>query len=336
MSSVMTKRLAAAKKKQEEPKQSAPQQGAGVEQLYQQALLLKDSQGMSGGDLVVNARARQQLFARAGYDFLDARELTPNPSNSYAVEEGSIEALADLILESGNTTPIVVREVGVSDLYPHGLEIIDGERRWRAHLLLGERLGEHWYMIPARLFSAGSLSDEDALFILHAENVGQRAMAPSERARGVAAVTLRVLARRREDPGIAKGRLTREIVAEQLGISDRSADIEYRIGSGLCDEGLRAYDEGLITKRGAASLAGLPPAEQAAMLAMLKAGEIDKADLEESLKSPTKGKATSRKRDPNKDLRQAAASLRRALEGGQDLDQDLVAEIRDLLERCSL
>ena len=286
----------------------------------------KGEESLSAGELVVQKNQRKALIAKAGFDYVDVRDLTPNKKNSYKIDQGSIESLASLILESKNTTPLIVRDV------EGGREIVDGERRYRAHLLLGERYGEHWYMAPARVFPIGTLSDEDALFMLHAENVGQRAMTPSERARGVAIVTERILARRESDPTYAKGKKTKEIIAEQFGVSERTAVIEANIGRHLTQEGMTIYDEGKVTKQGAEAISRLPEDEQRDLVEKIKSGEIAKSEVQ----SVAQGREITSSRIPrhvDEDLKEARRALKRALKKGEKPDRVIIAELWNLLEK---
>ena len=51
-----------------------------------------------------------------------------------------------------------------------GIQIIDGERRWRACKLLAEKYGDAWRMVPGRCHKLGAVSDEQANFIMHSRN----------------------------------------------------------------------------------------------------------------------------------------------------------------------
>ena len=64
------------------------------EELLKEALASKATDGMSAGELIVSEKARKSLLAKAGFDYIDVRELTPNPKNTYEVDEGSVESLA--------------------------------------------------------------------------------------------------------------------------------------------------------------------------------------------------------------------------------------------------
>ena len=302
------------------------------EELLKEARASKATDGMSAGELIVSEKARKSLLAKAGFDYIDVRELTPNPKNTYEVDEGSVESLASLIFESKNTTPLIVREVPVTDDYPHGYEIVDGERRYRAHLMLGEKYGEHWYMAPVRIFHLGTLSDEDAEFMLHAENVGQRDMKPSERARGVAMVIDRVVKQREADPESMRGRKTKDIIAEQFGVSARTAVMESNIGHNLGQAGMDAYDAGEITKTAADAVSKLPMEAQDELIAQVKSGEIAKNEVEHVARGKKKT-STRVPKTADEDLRDARRALKRALVKDEMPDRVLIAELRNLLDK---
>lgn len=278
-----------------------------------------------GGSMQARANKRNTLLKKAGFDFFDVRDLTPNENNKYSIDPESIEGLAALIYESKNTTPLVIRAT------KNGLQIIDGERRYRAHMLLGERYGERWYMVPARCFDLGTLSDEDANFILHAENIGQRAMSNSERAMGMAAVADRIIAQRKSDPAM-KGRATKEILAEQFGVSERTVVTEVNIGKNLVKEGMDLYDEGGMTKKGADAVAKLPAEQQVALVQDIKEGKVKKDDV---IEAATGRKATSPRIPKTSDehLTEARRCLQRAIKTNVSPDRVLIAELRNLLDK---
>lgn len=321
-----------ARNEQHEAEATETQSQGDGEELLKEALASKAKDGMSAGELIVSEKARKSLLTKAGFDYIDVRELTPNPKNTYEVDEGSVESLASLIFESKNTTPLIVREVPVSSDYPHGYEIVDGERRYRAHLLLGEKYGEHWFMAPVRVFHLGTLSDEDAEFMLHAENVGQRDMKPSERARGVAMVIDRVVKQREADPESMRGRKTKDIIAEQFGVSARTAVMESNIGHNLGQAGMDAYDAGEITKTAADAVSKLPVEEQEELIAQVKSGEIAKNEVEHVAKGKKKT-STRIPKSADEDLRDARRALKRALVKDSVPDRVLIAELRNLLDK---
>ncbi len=295
------------------------------EELMQAALENKTGEVDDGASQLARANKRTSLLKKAGFDFFDVRDLIPNANNTYTVEEGSVESLASLIYETKNTTPLIVRATDA------GYEIIDGERRYRAHLLLGQRYGEHWYMVPARCFEVGKLSDEDANFILHAENMGQRNMTPSERADGMAAVQERILQARKKDDAF-KGRATKEILAEQFGISPRTATMEVTIGKSLCPEGKLLYDNDLITKTAAYAIALLDEENQKLICDQIKSGNVTKKNAERTAQARRKGSSKKEKKS-NEFLIAAKKELKAAHKTGESPDRILIAELRNLLDK---
>lgn len=295
------------------------------DELMQSIYDARDEGTSDGGTMVTKANTRNSLLQKAGFDFIDVRKLTPNDKNSYSIDEESIEGLANLIYESKNTTPLVVRETD------EGLQIVDGERRYRAHLLLGERYGNRWYMVPARVFRYGTLTDEDTEFILHAENIGQRNMTPTERARGFAAVADRLMKQRQSDPSMA-GRTTKQMLAEQFGVSERTATMEMNIGRNLVDEGLALYDKGEITKQGADAMASLPAEEQRDIAQKVQTGKLDKHQVPTVARGQKKT-STRIPKTTDQHLMEARACLKRALKGGGTADRVYIAEMRNLLDK---
>jgi hypothetical protein len=86
--------------------------------------------------MIVSKQNQNELFTRH-FRWIDARTLTPNSDNYFDIDEESIIALSDLILETGYTDPIIVRETEIDG--KDAIEIIDGERRTRAHMHLAKR-----------------------------------------------------------------------------------------------------------------------------------------------------------------------------------------------------
>ena len=58
----------------------------------------------------------------------------PNPNNSYTITDEDVNNLAGLIWNSKEVEPLILRET------EDGIQIIDGERRWRACKLLAEKV----------------------------------------------------------------------------------------------------------------------------------------------------------------------------------------------------
>ena len=275
--------------------------------------------GNGGADKLARANMRADLMRRAGYDFFDVRSLVFNDENAYSIDEDSIATLADMIYESKVTEPIVIRAID------EGLQVIDGERRCRAHMLLASRHGDEWYMIPGRCFKAGEVSDDDARFILHATNVGQRNMTPSERAMGFAAVAERISARKAVAPGEYSGK-TRDILAAQMGVSPRTAAIEMAIGRNLGDGGKRLYDDGLITKSQAEQLSHLDRPRQEIAARTIASGEADFADA-----MARAGAEASPAKKSSTQVAKACRLLEKAVEDGEVADAAVLSKIKAAL-----
>lgn len=278
------------------------------------------------GALKVEQRSnREGLFTRH-YEWIDAREITPNEDNYFAISDEDIEALAKLIQETGHTSPIVTREVPSGD--ETIIEIVDGERRWRAHMLLGETVDPMWYMLPVRYHRLGELSDEDARFMLSAENIGQRNMTPSDRAQAFAAVADRLI-------GQPSNMSTKDALAQQFGVSPRKAAMEVNIGRHLVDRGMKLLDEKRITKVAADAMSGLPEAEQNELIDLIIGGEVTKSDVEDVAKTMKRGEEPARrpKSAPTFSgyMKSAIKSLRRAQKMGKYASNAEIGVIRDIL-----
>ena len=286
------------------------------------------------GAVKINARkARNELFTRH-FEWIDARLLTPNPDNYFKITNDDIEALADLILETGHTDPITVREVGNPDAAE--IQIVDGERRYRAHLRLGEREDEKWFMIPTRYYRYGELDDESAAYLMSAENIGQRNMTQSDRAQAFAAVADRIEKKRMEKDPTLPAKRTREILAEQFGISARAAAKEVNIGRHLVDRGMKMLDERKITKDAADALAMLTERDQEALLDLIESGELKKGQAEQAareMRKPDDGKKRA-KADPtlNGYMGMAFRSLSKASKMKGKARREDIAKIRNLLD----
>lgn len=87
-------------------------------------------------------------------------------------DNDELEALADSIRANGIMQPLLVRPVADD---PDGLEIVAGERRWRA----AQRVGLHELPVIER-----SLNDREALEVALIENVQRAGLSPLEEADG--------------------------------------------------------------------------------------------------------------------------------------------------------
>ena len=249
-----------------------------------------------------------ELVKAAGFDFVDVRTVEFNEKNIYSIDEGSIEALADLIFTSKNTTPVILWRVDGS------LRVIDGERRCRAHMLLGEKHGELWYMVPARIYDREMLSDEDAEYILHAENIGQRKLSTVERAKGFKAVKDRILKMRREgNPEAPAGKMA-NILAVQFGCSLGTVSNMLCIAS-ASEETLAAFENMELTQMAVVQMSHLNDEDQSAVLAAVRGGAITPAAAEDVARIMRDGAST----------KEAVSKVQRDAEAAA-LEKELAAE----------
>lgn len=279
------------------------------------------------------ARERRSLVGER-YDFVDVRTLAANPENDYKVEE-DIEPLAQTIYSTKDTDPIVIWRHEGEDL------IISGHRRAAAHTWLGDHIGEQWYMVLARIYRDSELSAEDAQLMLDAKNIAQRRLSPAEEARGVARLADEIRRRRAKDPELYKGFKTADIVAEQIGRTQRSTITLSNIGARLCPEAMRLYDERLITQKEADRLSRLPADEQKEEVRAIerRLQEESDSDEEKSTARDARGgqeKARSRtrrhQRSANDHVKSAASSLRRAIKSSDagEIEQYELAIVKTL------
>ena len=278
-----------------------------------------------------------------GIDFLDARKLQRNPKNSYSLDDESIKSLADMIYTSSYTAPIAVQEIVEQDPETGArrvvYQIVDGERRWLAHCWLGQKIseeqgeeaGERWYMIPARVFRNGELADEDAEFIMHSANVGQRELSDRERSEGIAAVSSRLLKLRDINESAGKETVN-EVVGKMFGISKRTAAVERNIGLNLSEEGKQLLDSGKLGKVSADAIAGLKPEDQAELLDAITSGKIKGTEnIKQAVKNKKRGTTGTKTEKQAADHAKAAVkALKKALDAEGIVDLSTVAEIRAL------
>lgn len=282
---------------------------------------------------VVSRQTRDELFTRH-FRWLDVRELTPNKENFFDIDEENIAAFADLILETGNTDPLIVRETEVDgkDI----IEIVDGERRMLAHMRLGETVDPKWFMVPTRYYLKGELSDAQAKYLLSAENIGQRKMSESNRMAAFAAVADRLIERRAAgDPEASKASI-KDMLASQFNVSPRTAAMNINIGQHLSDRGMRMLDERRITKAAADAIASLPETQQHDLLDLIEEGSVTKAEAEDAAREiSTKRKYTPRaKSAPSFDgyVNSAIKSLKKAAAMGGTAQRKDIASIKDILD----
>lgn len=296
-----------------------------------QAYELKPSPDASAGEREVLRSERSRLIGKMGYDWYDIEDIFPNPENVYTITDDDVEGLAELIRKTGITTPLVLRAM------PEGYEIVDGERRWRAHKLLTERYGDQFRMVLAKCFDAGELSDEDMRFILHAENIGQRAMDPSERAIGFAVIAEKLKAEREAAGTLRKtGERLVEEIARQYGISPSTVKNELAIGQDLVEEGLAALDAKVLKKTTAVALSRLPEEVQREIIAQAEQKGLSNAEIAELVKAAQASKAKARTSPTSRPKRDqmtiAADALKKMLKRGEVPSPEAIQELEDLLD----
>lgn len=314
------------------------------EQMRLAAFEARDNQEASITDKMANDNRRNTLLAEMGFDWFDIEDLRPNPNNSYTITDEDVKNLAGLIYNSKEIEPLILRET------EDGVQIIDGERRWRACKLLAEKYGEAWRMVPGRCHKMGALSDEQANFIMHSSNIGQRNIKASERAQGFKALADKLVEWRKDDPSL-KGVNTKTYLAEHFGVSERTAQVLLNIARNLSKEGNDLLDAGSITQTQAEALSKLSSAQQDAVVNAVQKDTLttdEITELIESTKAATPEvdaevavstiveKVTTRTankppKDVNGYLKTARNALRKAENAEGEPDFKLLGEIKALV-----
>jgi ParB family chromosome partitioning protein len=308
------------------------------EELKKAAFESRRNQALDIGNQMANDNKRNTLLRKAGFDWFDIDDLTPHPDNAYSIDEESIKNLAGLIYKSKEIQPLVLRETA------EGTQILDGERRWRACKYLTEKYGDAWRMVPAHCHALGTLSDEDALFILHSNNMGQRILTQSERVMGFKVLADALVEWRKNDPTL-KGVKTKTYLAEHFGVSERTAASNLAIAKGLSKEGMDLLDEGKLTREQAENVSRLTEEEQDKIVEIVSEGDItskETTDLISTVKSGdvpltqltkptdfTKVELNQKKeKSINEYLKNAKNSLKKARNCDEVPDPMVVAELK--------
>ncbi|MBR3690873.1 MAG: ParB N-terminal domain-containing protein [Eggerthellaceae bacterium] len=306
------------------------------EQVREAAFQSRRNQDCDISQKMADDNRRNTLLRKSGFDWVDIEELQPHPDNAYHVTEEDVENLAGLIYISKETQPLVVRET------EDGLQIIDGERRWRAHKLLARLYGDAWRMVPARIHPLDSLTEEEVHFILHSNNAGQREKTASEKAMGLAAIADSLIEWRKANPAL-KGVRTNAMLAEHFGVSERTAQTNLTIARGLTQRCCKLLDDKALTMAQAETIARLSEEKQEAIADAIESGDFEKNDIDdliqnikedENTTSTTGGSKapTTRKlkeKTTNSLMRNAKNALRKAIRKPEDPDPVLVAELKE-------
>ncbi|OXJ22540.1 chromosome partitioning protein ParB [Burkholderia sp. HI2714] len=168
---------------------------------------------------LANAQARiLALEKSASSRGLHIGEMIPNPWQPRRVfNEVKLTELAESIREIGLIEPIVVRQV------ESGYQIVAGERRWRAHKMIGKEL------IKAEIID---ISDQDMALLALAENVVREDLADYEIARSIRETEKEFPNRKRmaEALGISRSELYRFLsFADLPDFVVRDLDIQPRL-----------------------------------------------------------------------------------------------------------
>ena len=296
---------------------------------------------------MANDNRRNTLLSEMGFDWFDIKDIKPNPNNTYKITEEDVKNLAGLIYNSKEVEPLILRET------EDGVQIVDGERRWRACKLLAEKYGDAWRMVPGRCHKLGSLSDEQAEFIMHSSNMGQRNITPSERAQGFKVLADKLVEWRKDDPSL-KGRNTKTVLAEHFGVSERTAQVLLNIARNLAKEGNDLLDEGKITQTQAEAISKLSGEKQNYVIEMVKTNTFESDEItalvqnikENDLPNDEQANATNlanqqaktsinqqtrKPKDINGYLKTAKNALRKADKVAGQADYKLIGEIKMLL-----
>ena len=317
------------------------------EELRVAAFNARDNQNASITDKMANDNRRNTLLSEMGFDWFDIEDIKPNPNNTYKITEEDVKNLAGLIYNSKEVEPLILRET------EDGVQIVDGERRWRACKLLAEKYGDAWRMVPGRCHKLGSLSDEQAEFIMHSSNMGQRNITPSERAQGFKVLADKLVEWRKDDPSL-KGRNTKTVLAEHFGVSERTAQVLLNIARNLAKEGNDLLDEGKITQTQAEAISKLSGEKQNYVIELVKTNTFESDEItalvqdikENDLPNNEQANATNltnqqvktsinqqtrKPKDINGYLKTAKNALRKADKVAGQADYRLIGEIKMLL-----
>jgi ParB/RepB/Spo0J family partition protein len=161
-----------------------------------------------------------------------------------------LQELADSIEAQGLIQPITVRKIGGSK--PR-FQIVCGERRWRAHQLLGRDT------IAAQVLP---MAKGKVLLAQLTENLARADQTPLETARAY---------RRALDEGIASGPAE---LAKMLGIRQPFRIQESLSLLKLCPEAESLLDSQAISRSQAWALTAIPHEKQQRILALLEAGKL--------------------------------------------------------------
>lgn len=183
-------------------------------------------------------------------------------------EDESLEELAESIRQNGLLQPLVVRPVD------DGYQIVAGERRWRALMLLG------WKTAP---IVARDLTDEQMLVLALVENLQRENLSPLEEARGYQQL-------------IDEFELTQEAIGRHVG-RDRSTVANSLRLLTLPDEVRELLAAGRISAGHARAILGLhDPQRQIELARAVASGGLSVRQTERRVRAQASGARKRRRR----------------------------------------
>ncbi|HKR39629.1 MAG TPA: ParB/RepB/Spo0J family partition protein [Paraburkholderia sp.] len=173
--------------------------------------------GMAGALAQAQKRITELEKAGTASEF-NVSDIVPNPWQPRQVfAEGKLTQLAESIREAGLVQPIVIRRNGP------GYQIVAGERRWRAHKMIGKETIKGLVV---------ELSDEEMAMLALVENVAREDLSDYEISRSIRRTEKEFPNRKRmaEALGISRSELYRYLAfAELPDFVIRDLDVQPRL-----------------------------------------------------------------------------------------------------------